>query len=167
MSVAVAFRVVEVTKISRYWTPHRQGISLDFQNPRTATTFRIAYDQAAEGNVHVITRCRNTNANRAEAVSEILLDTGNGTGRAISDSRRLIMERQHKSRRRETLSTNDRRAFSKSGAKTDVERAWQCDCDGLAHQETSRKSLTDNPGQLVTCGKVVSHQLEQNDDLPD
>ena len=34
------------------------------------------------------------------------------------------------------------------------------DCDGPAQQETPRKSLSDNAGQLVTCEKVAEEGLE-------
>ena len=45
----------------------------------------------------------------AEAVSEFPLEAGNGTGRAIPDSRRLLMDRLHKSRRaKHYLQTTDK-----------------------------------------------------------
>ncbi|MBJ42518.1 MAG: hypothetical protein CMJ80_04385 [Planctomycetaceae bacterium] len=59
----------------------------------------------------------------AKAVPEFAIDSENGTSGTIPDSRCLFLDRQQQSCRRKTLSSDDRRALPKSGAKSDADGA--------------------------------------------
>jgi len=134
-----------------------------------------SFDQAAEGGVHVITRYRKTSANLRRSLTRILECAG------LKPWPKLFQN--FRSRRETELVVqfpihvvcswigNTKAVAVKHYLQTTEEHFRKAtqnptqtvhdngDCDGLVHQETPRKSLSDTAGQLVTCRKVVSLEL--------